>query len=187
MTHNSKISARIFIQNSGKEGYKQTVPLPPPKNQTEERDKFFGHRVGHCLAVSAVLGSRIDTPALPPKIQFFGGKFVLQNSSFPLHVVSFGRHFSAQGLTRRGVGTAQGDDDLHITFEFDVKVVKNFVRWNASKKSNEHRDRLHELYRVWLIRNWCIIKLCHVFCQLQKPAYKPFNKRQLSKTLKDLL
>ena len=71
MTHNSKISARIFIQNSGKEGNKQTVPLPPPKNQTEERDKFFGHRVGLHLAVLAVLGSRIDTPALPPKIQFF--------------------------------------------------------------------------------------------------------------------
>ena len=122
-----------------------------------------------------------------PKYSFLGEicppEFLLPSSRCRL----FGRHFSAQGLTRRGVGTAQGDDDLHITFEFDVKVVKNFVRWNASKKSNEHRDRLHELYRVWLIRNWCIIKLCHVFCQLQKPAYKPFNKRQLSKTLKDLL
>ena len=74
MTHNSKISARIFIHNSGKEGNKQTVPLPPPKNQTEERVKFFGHRVGLYLAVLAVLGSRIDTPALPPKIQFFGGR-----------------------------------------------------------------------------------------------------------------
>ena len=29
--------------------YSKRCPLPPPKNQTEERDKFFGHRVGHHL------------------------------------------------------------------------------------------------------------------------------------------
>ena len=74
MTHNSKISARIFIQNSGKEGNKQTVPLPPPKNITEERDKFFGHRVGLHLAVSAVLGvsNRYPCPSAQNTV-FWGG------------------------------------------------------------------------------------------------------------------
>ena len=71
----AKLASEYSYRIQARRGISKRCLLPPPKNQTEERDKFFGHRVWHRLAVSAVLGSRIDTPAaLPPKIQFFWGE-----------------------------------------------------------------------------------------------------------------